>query len=89
MQRRLTRAVRVLMRTTVDTFIGEYTTTIQEQNERLKAFNRAASHELRSPIGTLRFAAALLDNETVRHDPRAAGESGVDGQDRAPIGSPG
>jgi len=67
--RRLTRAVRVLMRTTVDTFIGEYTTTIQEQNERLKAFNRTASHELRSPIGTLRFAAALLDNEKVRHDP--------------------
>ena len=67
--RRLTRAVRVLMRTTVDTFIGEYTATIQEQHERLKAFNRAASHELRSPIGTLRFAAALLDNETVRHDP--------------------
>lgn len=67
--RRLTRAVRVLMRTTVDTFIGEYTTTIQEQNERLKAFNRAASHELRSPIGTLRFAAALLDNEQVLRDP--------------------
>ena len=69
-QRRLTQAVRVLMRTTVDTFIGEYTTTIQEQNERLKAFNRAASHELRSPIGTLRFAAALLDNEAVRQDPQ-------------------
>jgi signal transduction histidine kinase len=67
--RRLTRAVRVLMRTTVDTFIGEYTTTIQEQNDRLHAFNRAASHELRSPIGTLRFAAALLDNEVVRQDP--------------------
>lgn len=67
--RRLTRAVRVLMRTTVDTFIGEYTTTIQEQNDRLHAFNRAASHELRSPIGTLRFAAALLDNDVVRRDP--------------------
>ena len=69
-QRRLTGAVRVLMRTTVDTFISEYTTTIQEQNERIKAFNRAASHELRSPIGTLRFASALLDNEVVRQDPR-------------------
>ena len=68
-QRRLTGAVRVLMRTTVDTFISEYTTTIQEQNERIKAFNRAASHELRSPIGTLRFASALLDNEVVRQDP--------------------
>jgi signal transduction histidine kinase len=68
-QRRLTRAVRVLMRTTVDTFIGEYTTTIQEQSERIKAFNRAASHELRSPISTLLFAGALLDTDVVRQDP--------------------
>ena len=68
-QRRLTRSVRVLMRTTVDTFIGEYTSTIQEQNERIKTFNRTASHELRSPIGTLRFAGALLDHEAVRQDP--------------------
>lgn len=69
-QQRLTRAVRVLMRTTVDTFISEYTTTIQDQTERIKAFNRAASHELRSPIGTLMFAAALLEKEAVRDDPR-------------------
>jgi signal transduction histidine kinase len=68
--RRLTRAVRVLMRTTVDTFVSEYTTTIREQNERINAFNRAASHELRSPIGTLLFAGALLDNEAVRTDPQ-------------------
>jgi signal transduction histidine kinase len=66
--RRLTGAVRVLMRTTVDTFISEYTKTIQEQNERIKAFNRAASHELRSPIGTLRFASALLEHDVVRQD---------------------
>ena len=69
-QRRVTRSVRVLMRTTVDTFIGEYTATIQEQSERIKAFNRSASHELRSPIGTLMFAGALLDNDAVRQDPR-------------------
>jgi signal transduction histidine kinase len=68
-QRRLTGAVRVLMRTTVDTFIGEYTRTIQDQAERIKAFNRAASHELRSPIGTLRFASALLEHDIVRQDP--------------------
>jgi signal transduction histidine kinase len=68
--RRLTRSVRVLMRTTVDTFVSEYTTTIQEQSERIKAFNRAASHELRSPIGTLHFAGALLDKEVVQQDPR-------------------
>jgi signal transduction histidine kinase len=66
---RLTRAVRVLMRTTIDTFVSEYTATIQAQSERIKSFNRAASHELRSPIGTLRFAGALLDNEAVRQDP--------------------
>jgi signal transduction histidine kinase len=67
-QRRLTRAVRVLMRTTVDTFIAEYTTTIQEQSERIKSFNRSASHELRSPISTLLFAGALLDKDAVRQD---------------------
>jgi signal transduction histidine kinase len=60
----------VLMRTTVDTFISEYTTTIQEQNERILAFNRAASHELRSPIGTLMFAGALLESDVVRQDPQ-------------------
>jgi signal transduction histidine kinase len=32
----------------VDTFISEYTATIQEQTERIKALNRSASHELRS-----------------------------------------
>jgi len=69
-QRRLTHSVRVLMRTTVDTFIGEYTATIQEQSDRIKAFNRTASHELRSPIGTLRFAGALLEHEAVRQDPQ-------------------
>jgi signal transduction histidine kinase len=69
-QRRLTRSVRVLMRTTVDTFIAEYTATIQEQTDRIKAFNRSASHELRSPIGTLLFAGALLENDAVRHDPQ-------------------
>jgi len=68
-QHRLTRAVRVLMRTTVDTFVAEYTATIQSQTERIQAFNRAASHELRSPIGTLVFAAALLDTDVVRQDP--------------------
>jgi signal transduction histidine kinase len=69
-QHRLTRAVRVLTRTTVETFVAEYTATIQAQTERIQAFNRAASHELRSPIGTLVFAAALLDTDVVRQDPR-------------------
>ncbi len=67
--RRLTRATRSLMRTTVDTFIAEYTAALQERNERLKTFNRMASHELRTPLGTLLFAAAALDQPLVRKDP--------------------
>ncbi len=66
--RRLTQAVRNLMRTTVDTFISEYTTTIEERTERIRSFNQMASHELRNPIGTLLFAAAALDNPAIRTD---------------------
>lgn len=67
--RRLTQAARTLMRTTVDTFVAEYTAAIQERNERINTFTRMASHELRSPIGTLIFAAAMLDTDVVRSDP--------------------
>lgn len=66
--RRLTQAVRNLMRTTVDTFISEYTTTIEERTERIRSFNQMASHELRNPIGTLLFAAAALNNPAIRTD---------------------
>ncbi|MEO8260315.1 MAG: HAMP domain-containing sensor histidine kinase [Acidobacteriota bacterium] len=59
-QQRLTRSSRTLMRTTVDTFVGEYTAALQERNERITRFNQMASHELRSPIGTLLFAGTLL-----------------------------
>lgn len=67
---RLTRAVRTLMRTTVDTFIAQYTAVIDERNERIDKFNRMASHELRTPIGTLVFAATLLANREVTDDRR-------------------
>src|SRR6476646_6633934 len=61
--RRLTRSSRTLMRTTVDTFVSEYMTAIEDRNERIRAFNQMASHELRSPIGTLLFAAAALERD--------------------------
>jgi signal transduction histidine kinase len=67
--RRLTRASRTLMRTTVDTFVSEYMTAIEDRNERIRAFNQMASHELRSPIGTLLFAAAALERADIRADP--------------------
>ena len=40
LQRRLGRSTRTLMGTTVETFISDYTATIQEQNERMQTFNR-------------------------------------------------
>jgi hypothetical protein len=75
LQRRLTRSTRTLMRTTVETFISEYTTTIQKQNERMQTFHRMASHELRSHLGTLVFAAALLNTDGVQSDPSVSPRS--------------
>lgn len=67
--RRVSRAVRVLMRTSVATFIAEYTDTITRQTDRLGRFSRAMSHELRNPLGTLQFAATLLDHPGALEDP--------------------
>ena len=57
---RIGRAVRVLMQTTVATFLSEYTDTITEQAARIEQFNRAVSHELRNVLDTTQFSAALL-----------------------------
>ncbi|MDQ3070172.1 MAG: HAMP domain-containing histidine kinase [Acidobacteriota bacterium] len=67
--RRVTRATRAIMRTAIDTFVAEYTATIQERNDRLATFNRMASHELRTPLGTLMFAAAAMEQPAVAGDP--------------------
>jgi signal transduction histidine kinase len=67
--RRLTHSSRTLMRTTVDTFVSEYMTAIEDRNERIRTFNQMASHELRSPIGTLLFAAAALERADIRDSP--------------------
>src|SRR5215470_13280318 len=65
---RLTQSSRTLMRTTIDTFVSEYNSAIEDRNARINAFNQMASHELRSPIGTLVFAGAALEREDVRSD---------------------
>jgi signal transduction histidine kinase len=57
---RLNRSIQILMRTTVDTFVGEFTTTIDQQTRRLESFNRTVSHELRNPLGTMQLAITLL-----------------------------
>jgi len=57
---RLNRTVRVLMQTTVDTFIDRYVETISLHQQRLADFNRVVSHELRNPMNTLQVAAELM-----------------------------
>jgi signal transduction histidine kinase len=59
---RLNRAIRILMQTTVDTFIERYVETIALHQQRLADFNRVVSHELRNPMNTLQVAAELLAN---------------------------
>jgi signal transduction histidine kinase len=71
--RRLNDAVWLLMQTTVDTFVSEYTKTIASHAERLESFNRMVSHELRQPLGTLTYALPLVKaeaqrGESARHD---------------------
>jgi signal transduction histidine kinase len=50
----------VLLRTTVDTFVAEYTDTITQHASRLEGFNRMVTHELRQPLGVLTFGVKLL-----------------------------
>ncbi len=63
----------VLLRTTVDTFVAEYTETITQHAARLEGFNRMVTHELRQPLGVLQFGVKRLRSidpvtERQRHD---------------------
>jgi signal transduction histidine kinase len=69
--RRISRAIRILMQATVDTFVSEYIDRIEQQKSRLESFNQMLSHELRTPLSTLHFAANLLANEDFSQDPRS------------------
>lgn len=53
-------AVEVLLQTTVDTYIAEYTEAITKHTSRLEGFNRMVTHELRQPLNTLQFALKRL-----------------------------
>lgn len=66
--RRLAEALWMLLQTTVDTFVGEYTATIASHASRLEGFNRMVSHELRQPLGTLLYAIPLLKVAVERDD---------------------
>jgi len=58
--RRVNDALWILMQTTVDTFVSQYTATIASHTDRLESFNRMISHELRQPLGTLLYAVPLV-----------------------------
>ena len=67
--RRLNEATWLLMQTTVNTFVAEYTTTISSHSARLESFNRMVSHELRQPLATLMYALPLLKADGSGLDP--------------------
>jgi signal transduction histidine kinase len=69
--RRLGRAVRTLMQTTVETFLAEYTETIARQTEALESFNSMVSHELRNPLSAAQYAAELLVRADAPHEAEA------------------
>lgn len=60
---RLDAAVEVLLQTTIDTYIAEYTEAITKHTSRLEGFNRMVTHELRQPLNTLQFALKRLAAE--------------------------
>jgi signal transduction histidine kinase len=65
---RLQQAVNVLSQATVEAFVASYTQTIGEQNERLEAFTRMATHEWRQPLSALQFGVGLLRRSELDRD---------------------
>ncbi|HEU4692232.1 MAG TPA: HAMP domain-containing sensor histidine kinase, partial [Vicinamibacterales bacterium] len=61
--RRVNDAIWILMQTTVNTFVSEYSNTIARHSHNLESFNRMVSHELRQPLGTVTYAVPLLRAE--------------------------
>jgi signal transduction histidine kinase len=71
---RLEAAVDVLLHTTINTFIAEYTEAITRHTSQLEGFNRMVSHELRQPLGTLQFAVKRLSAADTWADPPKRGQ---------------
>jgi signal transduction histidine kinase len=65
---RLNEAVLILLQMTVDTFVGRYTATIEEQTSRLEGFNRMVTHELRQPLSSMRSAVDVLRQLSIGED---------------------
>lgn len=55
--------VRMILQTTVDTFVEKYMETIKNQTEKIASFNDLVSHELRKPLQSALLASELLLEE--------------------------
>ena len=53
-------AIRVLQQHTVDTFVANYTQTIERQTTQLRLFSRLVSHEIRQPLAVLQVISRAL-----------------------------
>ena len=56
----VSRAIAVLRRSTIETFLNHYTVTITAQAKQIERFHRLLSHELRQPVGVLSTGVHLL-----------------------------
>lgn len=61
--RRVDAGIDLLLQTTLDRFVTEYTEAITQHTSRVEGFNRMVTHELRQPLGTFQFAVKLLAAE--------------------------
>ena len=78
---RLFRAISIIQQTTTTHYLRLADEKVAEREERLRAFNRAISHEIRNHVGAILGAADLLDSlDTMSVD----GKSPVSTNDRSP-----
>ena len=68
---RMYRAVSLLQQATTTRFLELARAQVAEREERLRAFNRALTHEMRNRIGAALGAGQLLQLEALREDERA------------------
>lgn len=67
--RRLFDALTAVQRSTMEEFLDHYERTIHEREERLRGFNFALTHELRTEIGAILGAARMLGERFVVQEP--------------------
>jgi signal transduction histidine kinase len=67
--RRMFDALTSVQRSTMEEFLDHYERTIHEREDRLRGFNHALTHELRTEIGAILGAARMLEERFVAEAP--------------------